>query len=171
MAISIESRLTGLTSPGRHPAKQAKWMCCNFENGDVGTRREELGGEGSGRQIEQLVDELILLANIMVAHPPRLPFSEHVHRLIAFDRPPRCPELAKVLLSLDASFDRAMILLQEVVQILDRSMAAAATQDSFCFRSGNRRAIEPRSIRVDDTRLGMRWIAKSPAEQALGRRS
>jgi hypothetical protein len=98
----------------------------------------------------------------MVADPPRLPFPEHVHRLIARDRPPRCPELAKVLLGLDASFDRAMILLQDVVQILDRSMAAAAAQDSFRFRSGNRRAIEPRPIRVDDAGLGMRPIAEGP---------
>ena len=35
--------------------------------------RAELGGEVSGRQIEQLVDELILFANISVADPPRLP--------------------------------------------------------------------------------------------------
>jgi hypothetical protein len=34
--------------------------------------RAELGGEVSGRQIEQLVDELILFANISVADPPRL---------------------------------------------------------------------------------------------------
>ena len=36
-------------------------------------RREELGGEVSGSQIEQSVDELILLANISPADPPRLP--------------------------------------------------------------------------------------------------
>jgi len=35
--------------------------------------RGELVGEVSGSQIEQLVDETILLANIMVAEPPRLP--------------------------------------------------------------------------------------------------
>src|SRR5262249_58685161 len=100
----------------------------------------------------------------MVAEPPRLPLTNHMHRLIAFGRPPRCPELAKVLLGRDASFDRAMILLQDVVQILDRSMAAAAAQDSLRFRPGNRCAIEPRPIRVDDAGLGMRRIAEGPAE-------
>src|SRR5690242_10945109 len=100
----------------------------------------------------------------MVAHPPRLPFPEHVQRLIALDRPPRCPELTKVLLGLHMSFDRPMILLQNVVQIWDRSMAAAAAQHSFCFRPGNRRAIEPRPIRVDDAGLGMRPIAEGAAE-------
>ena len=34
-----------------------------------------MGGEVSGRQIEQLVDELILFANIIVADPPRLPVA------------------------------------------------------------------------------------------------
>jgi hypothetical protein len=34
--------------------------------------------------------------------------------------------LAKALLGLHASFDRSMILLQDVVQILDRPMSAAA---------------------------------------------
>src|SRR5689334_13379404 len=106
----------------------------------------------------------------MAADPPCLTFPEHVHRLITLDRPPRCAELAKVLLGLDPSFDRAMILLQDVVQILDWSMAAAATQDSFCFRSGNRRTIEPRAIRVDDTGLEMRRIADGLTEQAVGRR-
>ena len=145
-------------------------MCCNFENGDVG-RAEKNWTARFHAAIEQLVDELILLANIMVADPPRLPFPEHVQRLIALDRPLRCLDLAKVLLGLDAAFDRAMILLQAVVQILDRSMAAAAAQDSSRFRSDNRRAIEPRPICVDDARLGMRRIAESPAEQALSRSS
>ena len=40
-------------------------------------------GEVSGSQIEQLVDEPILLANIIVADPPRLPLADHVHRLVS----------------------------------------------------------------------------------------
>ena len=40
-----------------------------------------MGGGVSGSQIEQLVDELILLANIIVADPPRLPLPDHVHAL------------------------------------------------------------------------------------------
>src|SRR5689334_2454365 len=105
----------------------------------------------------------------MVADPPHLPFPNHMHRL-ALDRPPRRPELAKVLLGLYASFDRSMILLQDVVQIWDRSMAAAVAQGSFHFHSGNRRALEAGLIGIDDARLGMRWLAESLAEQAFGRR-
>jgi hypothetical protein len=89
------------------------------------TFRKELGGEVSGSQIGQLVDELILLSDIIVADPPRLPLADHVHRLLSCNPSPRCSELAKALLGLHASFDRAMNLLQEVVQIWDRSMSAA----------------------------------------------
>src|ERR1700746_2593905 len=89
---------------------------------------EELGGEASGSQIEQSVDELILLANISPADPPRLPLADHVQRFVSRNRSLSCAELAKARLGLHASFDRSMILLQEVVQILDRPMWAAVAQ-------------------------------------------
>ena len=62
--------------------------------------RAELGGEVSGDQIEQLVDELILFANISVADPPRLPLPDHVHRLVSLNRSPGRLEFAKALLGL-----------------------------------------------------------------------
>src|ERR1700737_4641186 len=112
--------------------------------------REELGGEVSGSQIEQLVDEPILLANIIVDDPPRLPLADHVHGFVSRDRSLSCSELAKALLGLHASFDRSMIRLQDVVQIWDRSMPAAPVQVSFRFHCGNRRAVEAGLIGVDD---------------------
>ena len=122
------------------------------------------GGAVSGRQIEQLIDELILLANIIVADPPRLPLADHVHGFVSFNRSLGCSELAKALLGLHSSFDRSMILLQDVVQVLDRSMPAAVAQGSFRFHRGNRRAVEAGLIGVDDTGLRMRWIAERLAE-------
>src|ERR1019366_10512706 len=94
-------------------------------------QREKLGGEVSGRQIEQLVDEPILLANIIVADPLRLPLPYHVHSLVSRNRSPSCSELAKALLGLHSSFDRSMILPQDVVQILDRSMVGLRASRSF----------------------------------------
>src|SRR5580704_1771747 len=129
--------------------------------------REELVGEVSGSQIEQLVDEPILLANIMVADPPRLSLPDHVHSLVSRNRSPCRAELAKALLGLHASFDRSVILLQDVVQVLDRSMAAAAAQSSFRFHCGNRRAVEAGLIGIDDPGLRMRWIAESLTKQAF----
>src|SRR5580700_7668995 len=118
-----------------------------------------------------MVDEPILLANSIAADPPRLPLPDHVHRLVSRDRSLSCSELAKVLLGLHSSFDRSMILLQDVVQILHRSMAAAAAQGSFRFLRCNRRVVEASFIGVDDAGLRMRWIAERLAEQAFGRRS
>src|SRR5262249_49424285 len=109
----------------------------------------------SGRQIEQPVDEMILFTNIIAADPPRLPLPDHVHRFVSFNRSPGCLDLTKVLLGLHSSFDGSMILLQDIVQILDRSMSTAAPEDSFLFHCWNRRPVEARPIGVDYPRLWM----------------
>ena len=62
-----------------------------------------------------------------------------------------------------------MILLHDVVQVLDRPVAATASQDAFLFHSGNRRAVEAGPVRVDDTGFRMRRISERLAEQACGR--
>jgi hypothetical protein len=109
----------------------------------------------SGKQIEQLVDELILFAYIIAADPPRLPLPDDVHRFVSLNRLPGSLELAKVLLSLHSSLDGSMILLQDIVQILDRSMSTVVAQDSFLLHPWNRRAVEARLIGVDDPGLWM----------------
>ena len=123
--------------------------------------------EMSGRQIEQLVDELILSTNILAANPPRLPLPDPVYRFVSLNRSPRRLELAKVLLGLHSSFDGSMIQLQDIVQILDRSMATAAAEDSFLLHCWNRRAVEACLIGVDDPGLWMGWIAESLAKTAV----
>src|SRR5215472_8740634 len=159
-----------LASPGKSifastgPIHALSGKCCNFENGNGGGRREELGGGVLGRQLEQPVDELILSVNIVAADPPRLPLPYHVYGLISGKRWPRGVERAKALLGLHAAFDRTMVLLEDVVQVLDRSMVAAAAQNSFLFHSCNRRAIKAGLIGVDNAGLRMRWIAERLAE-------
>jgi hypothetical protein len=95
---------------------------------------------------------------------------EHVYGLVARERPACGVERTKALLGLHASFDRAMILLQDVVQVLDRAVAAAAAQSSFRLHSCNRRAVETGLVGVDDAGLRMRVVAERLAEQAFGRR-
>src|SRR5262249_31581892 len=114
--------------------------------------------------LEQPIDELILSANIVAADPPRLPLPHHVYGLISCKRSPRGVERAKALLGFHAAFDRTMVLLQDVVQILDWPMAAAAAQNSFLFHSCNRRAIKAGLIGVDNAGLRMRGIAECLAE-------
>ena len=90
-------------------------------------------GSVSCRHLEQVVDELNLSPHIRTAHPPRLPLPDHVHGLVALDRSPRRLKLTKPLLGFHASFDRSVILLQDVVQVLDWPVAATASQESFLF--------------------------------------
>jgi hypothetical protein len=105
-------------------------MCCNFEKQQRPTWWSRPGAI-SCSHLEQPVDELNLSSNIRAAHPPRLPLPDHVHRLISLNRSPRRLKLAKPLLGLHSSSDRSMILLQDVVQVLDRPMSAAAAQGAF----------------------------------------
>ena len=85
-------------------------------------------GSVSCSHLEQLVDELNLSPDIRTAHPPRLPLPDHVHGLVSLDRSPRRVEFMRALLGLHSSFDRSMILLQDVVQVLDRPVAATVAQ-------------------------------------------
>ena len=98
---------------------------------------------------EQLIDELNLSPTIQTAHPPRLPLPDHVHGLVVLDRSPRRVECTKALLRRHASFDRSMILLHDVVHVLDRSVAATASQDSCLFHPRNCRAVETGLVSVD----------------------
>ena len=75
-------------------------------------------GSVSGSPLEQLVNGLNLSPNIRTAHPSRLPLPDHVHGLVFLDRSPRRVEFTKALLGLHPSFDRSMVLLQDVVQVL-----------------------------------------------------
>src|SRR5947199_2904648 len=61
-----------------------------------------------------------------------------------------------------------MILLDDIVQVLDRSMPTTAAKRPFLLYSQDGRGIDRRLIRVDDARLRMRQIAQSLAKQALG---
>ena len=142
-------------------------MVCRFENAGGGRPASNRTNQVSGRQLEQLVDEPILLTNISGADPPRLPLANHMIRLVAGNASPRGVKLAKALFGVHALFDRTMILFQDVVQILDRPVAAAA-QDSFLFHCSNRCVVEAGFIAVDDAWLRMRWSAERLAEQAFG---
>ncbi len=72
-----------------------------------------------------------LTPNIVPAYPPNLPLPDHVHGFVALNRSPRRLEFSKALLGIDAAFDRSVILLQDIVQVLHRSVPTAAAKDSF----------------------------------------
>jgi hypothetical protein len=90
----------------------------------------------SGRQLEHVVDELILTPNIGPAHPSNLSLPHHVARFITMNRSPRGLELPESLLGVHPSFDGAMVLLDNVVQVLRRSVPTATPESSFLLIAG-----------------------------------
>src|ERR1700693_1466600 len=85
----------------------------------------------SGGQFEELVDELNLTPNIRSAHPPNLSLPQHVHRLITLNRSLRRLEFSEPLLGVHAPFDRSVVLLENVVQVLYGSVPATAAKCPF----------------------------------------
>jgi|SRR5712691_4530888 len=105
-------------------------MCCNFEwLTELGRGQARIAISGS--QIEELPDETDLTENIIPAHPSNLPLSDHVHRLISLNRSPGRLELSKSLLGVYSAFDRSMVLFQDIVQVLHRSVPTTSAQDPF----------------------------------------
>src|SRR6266853_1899145 len=69
----------------------------------------------SASQIEELLDESDLTKDIRSAHPPNLPLAHHVDRLIALDRSLRRLEFSEPLLGVHPTFDRSVVVLENVV--------------------------------------------------------
>ena len=79
----------------------------------------------SSGEAERAIDEPVLHSDVTLRHPPNLALPNLVHRFVTLNRPPRTTELPKMLLGTDPFLDGAVILLQNVVQILNRPMTAA----------------------------------------------
>ena len=122
----------------------------------------------SGSHFEQLVDELDLSPNIRTAHPPRLSLPNHVHRLITLNRSVRGLELSESLLGVHTAFDRSMVLFQDVIQVLRRSVPATPTKRSFLLYVRDGRSVDRRLIRVDNPGLRMACIAQGLAKETFG---
>jgi hypothetical protein len=58
----------------------------------------------------------------------RLAFADHMDRLVACDRAPSSPEGAKMLAGAHPALDRPMILFQNIVEILHRSVVTVFLQ-------------------------------------------
>src|ERR1019366_2507301 len=66
-----------------------------------------------------------------------------------------------------STFEGSMILFQNVVQVLHRSVSTAVAQRPFLLTVRDRGAVYRRQISVDHSRLGMGSIAERLAKQAL----
>ena len=91
----------------------------------------ESGCRVSGGQSEHFVDELILTPHIRSTHPSNLSLAQPVDRLITQNRSSRRLEFSESLLGVNSSFDGAMVLLRDVVQVLYERWRAAAPGAGF----------------------------------------
>src|ERR1035441_1307300 len=121
-----------------------------------------------GCQIEEIVDALNLTKKIISCHPSNLPLLDHVDGFVALNRSPSCLEFSEALFGVHSTFDGSMILFQNVVQVLHRSVLTAVAQRPFLLSVGDRRAVNRCQVGVDHSRLGMGSIAECLAKQALG---
>src|SRR5260370_32355709 len=78
-----------------------------------------------------------------------------MNRFIAGDRTPSSPEGAKMLTRADTALDRPMILFQDIVEILHRSMPAIHLQSLLGFEPHDGRWITGVLVGVDDPRRRM----------------
>src|ERR1039457_2434928 len=121
-----------------------------------------------GCQIEKAVDELNLKKKIISCHPSNLPLPDHVDCFVALKRSPCCLEFSEALLGVYSTFDGSMILFENVIQVLHRSVSTAVAQRPFLFTVRDRRAINRCQVGVDHSRLGMGSIADRLAKEPLG---
>ena len=70
------------------------------------------------------IDELVLRQDVTVLHPSDLTFADLVNHFVALNRLSCTTELTKMLLGTDSLLDGTVILLQDVVQILNRTVPA-----------------------------------------------
>ena len=101
-------------------------MCCKDLREDKELAEWRDTAVSSGGEAEHPIIELVLRMDITLLHPPHLPFPNLVHYLVSLNRPPRTTEPTKMLLGTDPFLDGVVILLQNVIQILNRSMTAAS---------------------------------------------
>src|SRR5580704_8277513 len=95
-------------------------------------------------QVEKAVDELNLTKKIISCHPSNLPLADHVDCFVALNRSPSHLEFSEALLGVHATFDGSMVLFENVVQVLHRSVSIALAQRPFLLTVRDRGAVNRR---------------------------
>src|SRR5271166_6863474 len=101
--------------------------------------------------------------------PARLAFADHMNRFVAGDRAPSSPEGAKMLTRSDPALDRPMILFQDIVEILHRSMSTVLLQNTVGFELSDGWWISRVLVGIDYPRRGMVLPAQGFGQKALSR--
>jgi hypothetical protein len=101
--------------------------------------------------------------------PVRLAFADHMNHFIAGDSAPRTPERAEVLTRVDPTLDRAVVLLEHVIQIGDWPMPTILAQIAFGFELRDGGRVRAVTVGVDNAGHGMVLPSQRFDQEALGR--
>src|SRR5215510_5545083 len=93
-----------------------------------------------------------------------------MNRFIAGDCTPGGPKGPEMLARTHPAFDRPVILFQDVVKVLHRSMPAALLQSTFGFELHDGRRVSCVLVGVDDPRCRMLLTAQGFGQKALSGR-
>jgi hypothetical protein len=77
---------------------------------------ERLGERSLCGQTEHLVDHAVLCEDMLLGHPLKLAFAEHVHSFIALDGPLHRGKRPTPQPRIHAAFLQSMILFYEIIQ-------------------------------------------------------
>jgi hypothetical protein len=78
-----------------------------------------------GCKLEKAADEPNLSKKIISCDPSNLPLPDHVDCFVALNRSPSRLKFSEALLGIHSTFDGSMILFENVVQVLHRSVSTA----------------------------------------------
>jgi hypothetical protein len=82
----------------------------------------------SSSESEDVFDEVDLVGDVALCQPSNLSFADHVHCFIGLDGSCRARERAEAEARIDPTFDRTMILFDNVVEIRDDETATSLAQ-------------------------------------------
>src|SRR5579863_3157736 len=102
------------------------------------------------------MDELSLRYRIALGYPADLSFADGMHRLVTLNGSPRSLGGPKTEARRDPLLDKAMVLLDDVVQVWCGSATASRAEFAGLLQLGNCAGICRVAIHVDHARHGCR---------------
>src|ERR1043166_1672519 len=91
-----------------------------------------------------------------------------MHCLIPLDRPPRSVKGSETLTGIDPSFNRAVVLFHDMVQVRTDPTVAPATEFTFLLQFGHNLGIRGVAVDVDDPGARMTRSSQSLLKETLG---
>jgi hypothetical protein len=142
-------------------------LCCKKLKEDK-MSRERLCSFRLSNSSEQPGDQYHLAVHIPFVHPLHLPFPHHVHHLEPLQGSPSRLEGEKAHPWLCQPFDEAMILFDQVVEILDLSQFTVCGNESYCFEFIECLGIGRVFVDIDDPWRARMRGSKRFHKEALG---